>query len=181
MTKNFQAGIVVGVCALLLVSAVAIGQEAVTDSAATVDEAVAEAQDSATTASKEAPKLVGTYSCIGDTSDGEGEYTGYVKITAHGDAYKVQWTVSDIKFEGIGIVVGQTLSVGWVNDGGQQGVAVYKVPKGKQTLVGRWTGLDGDGKVANETLTKIKPGDEKQAVSRPTNFWSFFETNHKSH
>ena len=170
MTKNFQAGIVVGVCALLLVSA-----------AATVDEAVAVTQDSATTDSKEAPKLVGTYSCIGDTSDGEGEYTGYVKITAHGDAYKVQWTVSEISFEGIGIVVGQTLSVGWVTESGQQGIAVYKVPKGKQPLVGRWTGLDGDGKVANETLTKIKPGDEKQAVSRPTNFWSFFEADRKSH
>ncbi len=63
----------------------------------------------------------------------------------------------------------------------QQGVAVYKVPKGKQPLVGRWTGLGSDGEVRNETLTKIKPGDEKQAVSRPTNFWSFFETDRKSH
>lgn len=180
MTKNFQAGIVVGVCALLLVSAVAIGQEAATDSAATVDEAVAVAQDSATTASKKAPNLAGTYSCVGDATEG-GEYTGYVKITAHGDAYKVQWTVSDISFEGIGIVVGQTLSVGWVTESGQQGVAVYKVPKGKQPLVGRWSGLGSEGKVRNETLTKIKPGDEKQAVSRPTNFWSFFEADPKSH
>ena len=136
MTTHIKSGIVIGICALLLVSSVASGQE------------------------KKEFDLAGEYSCVGDGDDG-GEYTGTVKITAHGDAYKVQWTVGDVSFKGIGIVVGQTFAVCWAAGDGSHGVIAYKMQKDKETLVGRFTELDGDGKVLNETLTKIKAGDDE--------------------
>ena len=138
MTKNFQAGIVVGVCALLLVFSAASGQDK---------------ED------KKGFNLVGNYHVVG-TEDGT-EYTGTAKIEAHGEVFKMKFT-SDSVESGIGIFDGKTFSVSWVTEGegadgeNTKGIVVFKLQKDNKTLAGKYAYIDGDGELFTETLTKIE-------------------------
>ena len=140
LITQIQTGIVTGVCALFLVSSVAGGQEK--------DPGVAGGQTKGF-------DLVGDYRYVGD--DDGGEYAGTAKITAHRDAFKIQYDNGVMGTEGIGIFDGKILSVCWA-DGRSHGVLVFETQKDGTTLVGRWTELGGDGKIKKETFTRIQAG-----------------------
>ena len=141
MTTSIKSGIVFGICALLMVFSVANGQGK---------------------EKKKAPSIVGNYTSVGH--EGEEEYTGTAKITAHGDAFKVEFTSAEANDAGeksvetgIGIFGGRTFSVCWVSDADDsKGVAVFRLRKNNKTLAGRWTTLGGEGKLFTETLTKVE-------------------------
>jgi hypothetical protein len=137
MTTFIKSGIVFGICALLVVSSVANGQ----------------GKDK-----KKAPSIAGNYTFVGN--EGENDYTGTAKITAQGDAFKVEFTsaeANDVGETGIGILTGRVLSVCWVFDGDDsQGVAAFRLSKDDKKLVGKWAYFGGEGKLFTETLTKVE-------------------------
>ncbi len=141
MTTSIKSGIVFGICALLVVSSVANGQ----------------GKDK-----KKAPSIAGNYTFVGN--EGGDDYTGTAKITAHGDAFKVEFTSAEANDAGeksvetgIGILTGRVLSVCWVFDADDsQGIAVFRLSKNDKKLVGKWAYFGGEGKLFTETLTKVE-------------------------
>ncbi len=137
MTTSIKSGIVFGICALLMVSSVANGQRK---------------------EKKKAPSIVGNYTFVGN-EDGD-DYTGTAKITAHGDAFKVEFTsaeANDVGETGIGILTGRVLSVCWVSDvDDSKGIVVFRLSKDDKKLVGKWAYFGGEGKLFTETLTKVE-------------------------
>jgi hypothetical protein len=137
MTTSIKSGIVFGICALLVVSSVANGQGE---------------------EKKKAPSIAGDYTFVGN--EGSDDYTGTAKITAQGDAFKVEFTpagANDLGETGIGILTGRVLSVCWVSDAeNSKGVAVFKLSKDDKKLVGKWAYFGGEGKLFTETLTKVE-------------------------
>ncbi len=129
MPKRIDSSVVFGVCVLLCMTSALQGQD-------------------------KKFELAGEYKCVGDNADG-GQYEGTVKITAHRDTFKLQWTIGEESHMGVGIFDGETFSVCWATEGGG-GIVVYKLQKDNKTLEGRWAPLGGDGKVLKETLTKTK-------------------------
>ena len=141
MTTFIKSGIVFGICSLLMVSSVANGRGK---------------------EKKKAPSIVGNYTYVGN--EGGDDYTGTAKITAHGDAFKVEFTSAEANAAGektvetgIGIFGGRTFSVCWVSAADDsKGIAVFRLKKDNKTLAGRWTTLGGEGKLYKETLTKVE-------------------------
>jgi hypothetical protein len=91
----------------------------------------------------------GPYTVQGRNPDGSG-YTGTLDLAAgpNGTAL-VTWRVAGTTVRGIGLLVGQTLSVAYPAGNGAVGLAVYEVrPDGQ--LEGPWT---ADGSVGRELLT----------------------------
>jgi len=77
-------------------------------------------------------------------------YSGSVIVVPDGPAYWVAWKFfGSPGYEGIGLVVDNTLCVGW-SDGGFYGVMVYKVSKDK--LKGKWVDAFSTGQVGAEEL-----------------------------
>ncbi len=104
----------------------------------------------------------GAYRCDGVSPDGQ-TYRAAVHIVRNGDTYIVRWlTPRGIVNVGVGVLNGDTLSVGYV--GASAGVVVYKLDGNKQ-LSGEWTDLDASGHVYTETLTKL--GDGERIVMPP--------------
>lgn len=65
-------------------------------------------------------------------------YAGNVYIAKEGQTYRLLWEfLGSIPYEGVGVVMDNTLCVGWSNLGGGYGVVVYKVAQG--SLKGKWT------------------------------------------
>ena len=118
----------------------------------------------ATLAQAAQPQLEGTYLAVGANSDGS-RYEAVVQIAKHGQSFVVVTIVPDLSGEeegvpprlasiGIGILNGDVLAV---SDYGPDKARVvsYRIEDGGRRLAGRWTALDGDGTVHEETLTKL--------------------------
>jgi hypothetical protein len=105
----------------------------------------------------------GAYRCDGVSPDGQ-SYRAAVEIVRDGDTYIVRWlTPRGIVNVGVGMLSGDTLSVGYV--GASAGVVVYKVDGNKQ-LTGEWTDLEATGHVYKETLTRLRDGEK--VVMKPS-------------
>jgi hypothetical protein len=77
----------------------------------------------------------------GINPDGKGRYEGTLTLRPRGQVYEAQWSVGGGGFEGVGVVVGGNLSVGyWASDKSWTGVVVYKVGA-DNSLSGVWAGL----------------------------------------
>jgi hypothetical protein len=88
------------------------------------------------------------------TLDGK-PYTGTVRITKSGPAYKLQWNTTAGKYLGIGLAEGNALCTGW---GGKNfGVVLYKI-NADGTLDGWWTVPGVTEAEGLEKLTGGAPG-----------------------
>jgi len=96
--------------------------------------------------------LEGVYDCVGSNPGGSGQYRGTVTIARNGDNYNVTWNIGTQVYLGIGILQGDTFSVGYTDaKKSWYGVVVYKVD-GKK-LTGVWA-MPGNAKNGKETLTR---------------------------
>jgi hypothetical protein len=94
----------------------------------------------------------GVYSIKG-TNPGVGAYTGTLSISPRGEIYDVLWDVGGVKYGGVGVVNGETLSVAYAPaDYKFMGVVSYTVTA--NGLVGRWAVYGGPTKVGTETATR---------------------------
>ena len=124
------------------------------------------------------PELEGTYLAIGANSDGS-RYEVLVHIAKHGQSFVVVTMVPDTTGEGeggpprlasigIGILNGDVLAV---SDYSQDKARVvsYRMEDGGRRLAGRWTAVDGDGTVHEETLTKLSrtSNPHEMPIARP--------------
>jgi hypothetical protein len=139
MTTSIKSVVLFGICALLVVSSVANGQ-------------------GKEKKKKKAPSIAGNYTYVGN--DGGDDYTGTAKITAHGDAFKVEFTsaeANEVGETGVGILTGRVLSVCWVSDeDDSKGIVVFRLSKNDKKLVGKWAYFGGEGKLFTETLTRVE-------------------------
>ncbi|HEU4887745.1 MAG TPA: hypothetical protein VFV49_07665 [Thermoanaerobaculia bacterium] len=94
----------------------------------------------------------GTYSIKG-MNPGVGAYTGTVTITPRGDIYDVQWVIGAVRYGGVGVASGETLSVAYAAaDYSFMGVMSYTPrPNG---LDGKWAVYGGKPKTGSETATR---------------------------
>jgi hypothetical protein len=104
----------------------------------------------------------GVYIANGVDADGI-HYRRAVNIERDGDKFRVTWVSARIVGEaiileptwvGVGIAIGDTLSVGFVA-GDTFGIMVYQAGADGQPLSGRWAIADDDGAVQLETLTRL--------------------------
>jgi hypothetical protein len=87
------------------------------------------------------PRFSGTYAVTG-TNPGVGAYKGTLTITPRGDVFDVRWSIANLKYFGVGVVVGDTLSVAYSDrDHTFFGVAAYEHSGG--SLDGRWAVAGG--------------------------------------
>ncbi len=106
----------------------------------------------------------GAYRCDGVSPDGQ-SYRAAVEIVRNGDTFIVRWlTPKGVVNVGVGVLKGNTLSVGYI--GASAGVVVYKVDGNKQ-LSGEWTDIDASGHVYTETLTRLGE-NEKIVMPQPS-------------
>jgi hypothetical protein len=93
----------------------------------------------------------GTYE-INGTNPGAGAYQGTLKITPRGDVYDVRWSIANLTYTGVGIVVNDTLSVVYT-DGNLSfiGVAAYRHRHGG--LDGQWA-VKGGTTLGTETALR---------------------------
>jgi hypothetical protein len=109
------------------------------------------------------PELEGMYLARGVNADGS-QYQFVVEIAKFREVFIVMTTIADASEEGvrptlaaigIGIRNGDVLSVGdYTPDSAR--VVSYRIEDGGRRLAGRWTYVDGDGTVHEETLTKLE-------------------------
>jgi len=108
------------------------------------------------------PELDGTYLARGVYLDGS-HYQAFVHIARFRDVFLLMTTIPDASDEeqrpalvaiGIGILNGDVLSVGDYGPATAR-VVSYRIEDGGRRLVGRWTDVDGNGTVHEETLTKL--------------------------
>lgn len=94
----------------------------------------------------------GVYSIKG-TNPGVGAYTGTLTISPRGEIYDVLWVVGAMKYGGVGIVNGNTLSVAYAPaDYKFMGVVSYTAtPNG---LEGKWAVYGGQAKLGTETAKR---------------------------
>jgi len=120
------------------------------------------------------PELEGMYLATGVDADG-GEYDGLVQIVRHGDSFILMTMIPDRSGEamqvklasiGIGILNGGVLAVSDYSPETAR-VVSYRVEDGGRRLVGRWTSVDGDGTLCEETLTKLPEVPTPSKDDRP--------------
>ncbi len=108
--------------------------------------------------------MEGYYSADGheQTATGQKAYSGVCTIRKARDIFVVTWSINGSSFTGIGLMRGDTFSVGWgMPDGKVSGLNVYKL-NSDGTLDGHWATFPGSGKAHPESLkllrkfTKIK-------------------------
>jgi hypothetical protein len=82
--------------------------------------------------------LEGTYAADGMFADRVRTYKGTVTIRKDGEGYRVSWNMPAGTYGGLGILDGNTLTVGWTPTqlGEVKGVASYRMAGG--TLTGKW-------------------------------------------
>jgi hypothetical protein len=82
--------------------------------------------------------LEGTFAAEGMFADRVRTYKGTVTIHKEGEGYRVTWNMPTGSYGGLGILDGDTLTVGWApNDLREvKGVASYRISNGK--LAGKW-------------------------------------------
>ena len=94
----------------------------------------------------------GTYSIKG-VNPGVGPYTGTVTITPRGEIYDVLWVMGAVRYGGVGVVSGDTLSVAYAAaDYSFMGVMSY-TPRANG-LDGKWAVYGGKPKTGTETATR---------------------------
>ena len=107
------------------------------------------------------PAFEGVYIATGVDAGGH-EYRRAVDIERNGDRFTVTWVSADVvgqaiilepTWVGVGIVIGDTLSVSFVAED-TLGIMVYKAGADRQ-LSGRYTLAGEDETVYSETLTKL--------------------------
>ena len=106
---------------------------------------------------QEVGDITGFYSCKGTEAGGKA-YSGMAVIQKKNDVYIVHWMVGGAGFTGVGIRLGDTISVSWALPGEKgivRGVNVYRIEQGPR-LIGRWASLPGPGIVQDETLVFLK-------------------------
>lgn len=94
--------------------------------------------------------LSGTYSITSAKNAAGNPYTGKVAITKNGETYAVNWTLPNESYSGVGILVGDTLVVGW-GQGSEFGTVIYA--QDGANFKGKWAAAN-DNKLGSETLTK---------------------------
>ncbi len=101
------------------------------------------------------PELAGRYDCVGDS--GGNEYRGTVEISEQGAGYKVEWTIGEESYSGVGIWENDRFCVSWQTDGEAKahGIIVYSREK-DGTLKGKWTESPAGERLKEETLTPRK-------------------------
>lgn len=101
------------------------------------------------------PELAGKYECVGDS--GGSEYKGTVEISEQGAGYKVEWTIGEETYTGVGIWENDRFCVSWQSDGEGKahGIIVYSRDK-DGTLKGKWTQSPASEQLKEETLTPQK-------------------------
>ena len=120
------------------------------------------AQTAAPAPSKPAAGLPGVYDCQGTGADGK-PYRGAVIIQPDGNRFVLQWYVgTQLSAIGLGLRDGNMLAVSFFGpDAG--GVILYKIDGTR--LVGQWSAPVTDGKVFEETLTRV--ADTPPAAAPP--------------
>ena len=119
-------------------------------------------------------ELEGTYLAKGVNAGGS-EYDALVEIVRHRDVFILMTMVPDRSGEemqvrlvsmGIGVVNGGVLAV---SEFGPEMTRIvsYRVEDGGRRLVGRWTSVDGDGTVCDETLTRLPDTPKPSKNDRP--------------
>lgn len=98
----------------------------------------------------------GTFQVTGTSPGAEGEYQGTLTITKQGSVYNLSWTIGQGgTYEGIGLKVGDQLSVAyWTNGNASCGVVVYKASS-DGSLSGFWT-PQGETRMGTEKATRQK-------------------------
>jgi len=100
--------------------------------------------------------FLGTFQVIGTSPGAEGEYQGTLTITNQGSVYNLSWTIGQGgTYEGIGLKVGDQLSVAyWTNGNASCGVVVYKASS-DGSLSGVWA-PQGETRTGTEKGTRQK-------------------------
>ncbi|WP_437650570.1 protein kinase domain-containing protein [Sorangium sp. So ce362] len=95
--------------------------------------------------------LAGTYDITSSRNPGgQGSYAGNVLLSRSGDTYRIAWIITKgAGYEGIALVQGQTVAVGWAS-GGPYGAAAYRIDGDR--LRGQWISTDRPGRIEVETL-----------------------------
>jgi hypothetical protein len=95
----------------------------------------------------------GIYTVSG-TNPGVGAYKGTLTVVPKGDVYHVEWIVGNVRYDGIGVALGDTLSVAYTaGDRSWMGVVAYR-QDGNGTLEGRWAVYGGPTKFGTERAVR---------------------------
>jgi len=94
--------------------------------------------------------LEGAYTITSGKNISGQPYTGKVAITKTGETYAVQWTLPTDTYSGVGILIGNTLVVGW-GQGSGFGAVLYA--QEGANFIGKWAAAGSDA-LGSETLTK---------------------------
>jgi hypothetical protein len=88
-------------------------------------------------------------------------YFGTVNIQALGlSAYLLEWKTSAGDYNGLGLMQGTQLCVGWGVANVPFGVVVYKIESDK--LIGAWTATGQNGKVGIEVASRVRAGIDSE-------------------
>lgn len=97
--------------------------------------------------------FAGTYAVNG-MNPGAGAYKGTLTITPKGGVYDVRWTIGTMQYSGVGLVVGDTLSVAYTGgDKSWIGVCAYRV-RADGSLDGKWAVHGAATKPGTETAVR---------------------------
>lgn len=113
----------------------------------------------ATTAPGTATNIAGTYDATGTNSSGGGTYTANLLVTARDDVYQFSWESGGKKYEGVGVVTGNTVAVSFTDgvDGKGCGVVLYKI--GADGALDGKAGYWGVNKAESEKATRKSGSD----------------------
>jgi hypothetical protein len=101
--------------------------------------------------------ISGSYDIRGTGADEAGTpYDGELKITKHEEVFEFYWLVGGSQYQGIGLVDGNTVAVGWANGGRTRdcGVVSYRVSANGK-LDGVWA-VWGTSETGSELATRAK-------------------------
>lgn len=115
-----------------------------------------------TPATPDSTDLPGIYECQGTGADGR-PYRGAVIIESDGSRFVVRWIIaSELTAVGVGIREGNMLAVGFFGpDSG--GTVLYRIDG--QRLIGHWSAPLAEGRVFEETLTRVANPPEPSSTS----------------
>jgi hypothetical protein len=95
----------------------------------------------------------GTYTVSG-MNPGVGAYKGTLSIVPRGDVYHVEWIVGNVRYDGIGVALDDTLSVAYTaGDRSWMGIVAYR-QNANGTLDGRWAVYGGPTKLGTERASR---------------------------
>ena len=100
----------------------------------------------------------GHYACDGwqDGEEGLKPYSGVCTIRKVKGVFVVTWAIGNSSFTGVGLMKGDTFSVGWCTENGKaRGVNVYLL-KGDGSLEGHWVTIPSTLKAQPESLKLLR-------------------------